>query len=102
MMMHKLANLTRVAHLGCYNSPPLKESRPRFLWRCKESGILGSEKVFAFPSCLFLGMIRPKDLDKLDRTILGLSYSFIKDANWMLMIGKVNCTAWIFEALLEL
>jgi hypothetical protein len=47
-------------------------------------------------------MIRPKDLDKLDRTILGLSYSFIKDANWMLMIGKVNCTAWIFEALLEL
>jgi hypothetical protein len=47
-------------------------------------------------------MIRPKDLDKLDRIVLGLPYSFIKDANWMLTIGKVSCTAWIFEALLEL
>jgi hypothetical protein len=56
-------------------------------------------------------MIRPQDLEKLDRTVPRLPFGFVKNANWMLTIGKIllqvnrlviNCTAWIFETLLEL
>jgi hypothetical protein len=55
--------------------------------------------------------MRPLDFEELDSFVPSLPFSFIKNANWMLLIGKVfleinrlmiNCTAWIFEALLKL
>ncbi len=105
-------NIKGVITLGMLqDAPPRRNRAPRFLRRVEESGILGSEKIFAFPSCFFLGMVRPLDFEKLDGLVPSPSVGLIKNANWMFTIGEIflevnelviNCTARIFEAHLEL
>ena len=102
----------KVVTLGMLqHAPPRRNRAPRFLRRVEESGILRSEKIFAFPSCFFLGMVRPLDFEKLDRLVPSPAVGLIKNANQMFTIGEIflevnelviNCTARIFEALLEL
>ena len=90
--------------------PPRRNRAPRFL-RSEKVGILGSKVIFAFPCCLFVGVVRPLHLEELDGLVAGATFSLVKNTDRMLMIGEVflkidrfviNWTAWVFEALLEL
>src|SRR3954463_14462935 len=54
--------------------------------RLKEFGVFGTETVLTFPSCLFIGMMRPLDLEKFDRLVASLTLSFFKNSHWVLMI----------------
>ena len=69
MIKRKTRKDLGLSHLGCYNSPPLEGIAPRFLWRCEESGILGSEKIFAFPCLKGVRMIRPLHFEELEKGV---------------------------------
>ena len=89
-------------------APPRRNRAPRFLGSVEKSGILGSEEIFAFPSCFFVGVVRPLDFEELGGLVPSLSFGLIKNANWMFTIGEVfleinggvvHCTTRIFETL---
>ena len=109
--MHKTWQPKMVAHLGCYKCPPWRNRAPRFSGRREKGGVLGTELIFPFPSCFFIGMVRPLHLEELDRVVASTTFSFIKNPNGVLFVWEIflevngrmiNCTVRIFEALLEL
>ena len=69
--------------------PSLQESRPEILRLREEVGILLTKTRFSFPSCFFLGMVRPLNFEELGSLVSGLSFSFIQDTNRMLTISEV-------------
>ena len=79
--------------------------------RLKELRIFGTETVLTFPSCLFIGVMRPLNLEEFDRLVASLTLSFFKNSHLVLMIRKIrleinaleiNCTLGSLKALPEL
>ena len=69
--------------------PPLQESRPEILRLRKEVGILLTKTRLSFPSCFFLGMVRPLNFEELGSLVTGLPFGFIQDANRVLAISEI-------------
>ena len=69
--------------------PSLQESRPEILRLRKEVGILLTKTGLSFPSCFFLGMVRPLNLEKLGSLVTGLPFGFVQDTDRMFAISKI-------------
>src|SRR6266498_4402465 len=55
----------------------------------KKLGVVGSQVVFGFPGCFFLGVVAPLYFVRLDRSSSGSSFFLIQNLDWMFLIGQI-------------
>jgi hypothetical protein len=55
----------------------------------KEVGILLTKTRLSFPSCFFLGMVRPLNFEELGSLVTGLPFGFIQNTDRMLAISEI-------------
>ena len=69
------------------------------------------EAILAFPSGFVFGIMRPLDLEELDRVLTCVAFSLVENKDRMLFIGEVmlqlehfmiHCLDWVLEAAAEL
>src|SRR3954466_758170 len=75
---------------GVTNLPHYKNSRPENLGgRGEKIGVFIVETVFAFPGGFIFRMIRPLNLEELDRLVAGFAFRLIKNTARMFLISQV-------------
>src|SRR3954466_6266186 len=75
---------------GVTNLPHYRNSRPENLSGSEEKiGVFIAKTIFAFPSGFIFRMIRPLNLEELDRLVAGSTFRLIKDAARMFLISQV-------------
>src|SRR3954462_9583406 len=91
--------------------PPYKNIDPRFLSFRKEGRLLRSKKIFSFPGCFVLRVMRPLNFQELDVLTTSFALGFIKDTDRILTVSQIlleikslviNTMDRIFEGTLEL
>src|SRR4051812_8311323 len=75
---------------GVTNLPHYKNSRPENLGgRGEKIGVFFTETIFAFPGGFILRMIRPMNLEKVDRLVAGSTFRLVENADRMFLISQV-------------
>src|ERR1041385_5052773 len=75
---------------GVTNLPHYKNSRPENLSGSEENiGVFIAKTIFAFPGGFIFRMIRPLNLEELDRLVAGSTFRMIKNAARMFLISQV-------------
>src|SRR3954471_6765780 len=75
---------------GVTNLPHYKNSRPENLGgRGEKIGVFIAKTIFAFPGGFIFRMIRPLNLEELDRLVAGFAFKLIKNTAWMFLISQV-------------
>src|SRR3989337_3000009 len=107
MSWHYYQLITVVITRGCYKfSSSKRNSRPENLGgRRKELRIFLTKMILAFPSGFIFSMVRPLHFQELDRLLTSSTFSFIENADRMLLIREIilqiehlmiHCTVWRF------
>src|SRR3954467_567033 len=75
---------------GVTNLPHYKNSRPENLRGSEEKiGVFIAKTIFAFPGGFIFRMIRPLNLEELDRLVAVSTFRLIKNAARMFLISQV-------------
>ena len=92
MVIHKMITvvITVTDTEGVTNLPHYRNSRPENLSGSgKKIGVFFMKTILAFPSGFIFRMIRPLNLEELDRLVAGSTFRLIKDATRMFLISQV-------------
>src|ERR1043165_3380648 len=75
---------------GITNLPHYKNSRPKNLSGSEEKiGVFIAKTIFAFPGGFVFRMIRPLNLEELDRLVAGSTFRLIENAARKFLISQV-------------